>query len=175
MCVARDGLAQFRRGRQLVALYPYMEYSLHMRTRRAIRTAASAIPAADMAERRDPAARRRLSAPALRTFFQVARTWQLSAAEERALLGWPPSSTFHKYKSGDAGVLSFDTLTRISLVLGIYKAIQVLYPEPIFADRWVRMPNANTLFGGRPPIAFLVDNGIDGLLQLRRLLDARRG
>ena len=72
-------------------------------------------------------------------------------------------------------MLSFDTLTRISLVLGIYKAIQVLYPEPAFADRWVRMPNANTLFGGGPPIAFLADNGIDGLFQLRRLLDARRG
>jgi hypothetical protein len=146
-----------------------------MGTLRAARTPAVTMPVADAGERRDPAARRRLSAPALRTFFQVARAWQLSAAEERALLGWPPNSTFHKYKSGDAGVLSFDTLTRISLVLGIYKAIQVLYPEPVFADRWVRMPNANPLFGGQPPIAYLVDNGIDGLFHLRRLLDARRG
>lgn len=133
------------------------------------------VRARDAGDRREPAARRRLSAPALRTFFNIARAWQLSTAEERALLGWPPSSTFHKYKSGDAGVLSFDTLTRISLVLGIYKALQVLYAEPPFADRWLRMPNANPLFGGRPPITFVIDNGIDGLFQLRRLLDARRG
>jgi hypothetical protein len=146
-----------------------------MRTERPARAATQAALATDPAERRDPAVRRRLSAPALRTFFQVARAWQLSAAEERALLGWPPSSTFHKYKSGDAGVLSFDTLTRISLLLGIYKALQMLYPEAAFADRWVRMPNANPLFEGRPPVAFLVDNGMDGLLQLRRMLDARRG
>ncbi len=126
-------------------------------------------------ERQDPAVRRRLSAPALRTFFAVARDWQLSATEERALLGWPPTSTFHKYKSGQVGVLSFDTLTRISLVLGIYKALQMLYPERMFADRWMRMPNANPLVGGRAPIAFLVDAGLDGLFQLRRLLDARRG
>jgi hypothetical protein len=111
----------------------------------------------------------------LRTFFNVARAWGLSTTEERALLGWPPASTFHKYKSGDAGVLSFDTLTRVSLVLGIYKALQLLYPEPAFADRWMRMPNANALFGGVTPLAFVADNGLDGLYQLRRLLDGRRG
>jgi hypothetical protein len=72
-------------------------------------------------------------------------------------------------------VLSLDTLTRISLVLGIHKALQVLYAEPAFADRWMRMPNANPLFGGLAPIAFAAGNGIDGLFQVRRLLDARRG
>ena len=127
------------------------------------------------ADRQDPAVRRRLSAPALRTFFQVARAWALSTTEERALLGWPPSSTFHKYKSGDAGPLSFDTLTRVSLVLGVYKSLQILYPEPAFADRWIRMPNSNLLFGGRAPIDFVADAGIDGLFHLRRLLDGRRG
>src|SRR5918999_5769607 len=110
------------------------------------------LPAAD---RQDPEVRRRLSPPALRAFFNIARAWHLTVAEQRALLGWPPSSTFHKYKSGDPGPLSFDTLTRISLVLGIYKSLQILYPEPAFADRWVRMPNINTLFGGRAPIEFL--------------------
>ena len=126
-------------------------------------------------ERQDPAVRRRLSAPALRAFFNIARAWQLSVAEQRGLLGWPPSSTFHKYKSGDAGALSFDTLTRISLVLGAYKALHILYPEPAFADQWMRLPNSNALFGGRTPIAWVVDDGIDGLFQLRRLLDSRRG
>jgi hypothetical protein len=126
-------------------------------------------------DRRDPAVRRRLSGPALRTFFGVARAWGLSATEERALLGWPPPSTFHKYKSGDAGVLSLDTLTRISLVLGIYKSLNILYPEQAFADGWMRLPNANPLFGGQPPIAFVADAGVDGLFRVRRLLDSRRG
>lgn len=135
-------------------------------------TAADAV-AAD--GRRDPTVRRRLSGPALRTFFAVARAWRLSVAEERGLLGWPPPSTLHKYKSGDAGVLSYDALTRVSLVLGVYKALHVLYAEPEFADGWMRMPNRHPLFGGRPPLAFVVDAGIDGLFQLRRLLDSRRG
>jgi Protein of unknown function (DUF2384) len=127
------------------------------------------------AERQDPEVRRQLSGPALRAFFNIAAAWQLSVAEQRALLGWPPSSTFHKYKSGDPGPLSFDTLTRISLVLGIYKSLQILYPEATFADRWMRMPNSNPLFGARTPIAFIADAGVDGLLQLRRLVDGRRG
>ena len=130
---------------------------------------------AEAEQRRDPVVRRRLSEPALRTFFAIARAWGLSATEERALLGWPPSSTFHKNKSGNGGVLSFDTLTRISLVLGIYKALEVLYSDTAFADRWMSMPNANPMFEGRTPVAFASEAGLDGLYQVRRLLDARRG
>jgi hypothetical protein len=125
--------------------------------------------------RPDPDTRRRLSAPALRTFFNIAAAWELTVMEQRALLGWPAASTFHKYKAGDHGALSFDTLTRLSLVVGIFKSLQVLYPEPGFADRWVRLPNSHPLFSGRPALSLMTDGGIDGLLKVRRLLDGRRG
>lgn len=125
--------------------------------------------------RPDPDTRRRLSGPALLAFFKIAEAWELTVAEQRALLGWPATSTFHKYKGGDFGTLSFDTLTRMSLVLGIYKSLQILYPEPGFADRWVRMPNSHQLFGGRPALTLMVEGGIDGLYRVRRLLDGRRG
>ena len=125
--------------------------------------------------RPDPEVRRRLSAPALRTFFNIASAWQLSVQEQRALLGWPAASTFHKYKAGEHGALTFDTLTRLSLVIGIYKSLQLLYPEPSFADTWPRMPNSHPLFGGRPALTLMTDGGIDGLFRVRRLLDSRRG
>lgn len=130
---------------------------------------------APLALRPEPEARKRLSSPALRAFFPIAAAWDLSVIEQRALLGWPAASTFHKYKSGSLGTLSFDTLTRLSLVLGIYKALQLLYPEPSLADAWVRMPNTNEMFGGKPPLALMIDDGIDGLYRVRRLLDGRRG
>lgn len=138
---------------------------------------ARVVPAAPvpLAARESSDVRRRLSAPALRTFFNITRAWRLSASDERALLGWPPASTFHKYKSGAPGALSFDTLTRMSLVLGIYKSLHVLYPDAALADRWVMLPNANALFGGRPALALMIDDGIDGLYRVRRLLDSRRG
>ena len=127
------------------------------------------------ADRQDPQVRKRLSGPGMRAFFNIAEAWRLTADEQRGLLGWPAPSTYYKYRSGDIGTLSFDTLTRLSLVLGIYKALHVLYPDAALADSWVRLPNVNPLFGGRPALAFMLDGGIDGLYQVRRLLDARRG
>jgi Antitoxin Xre/MbcA/ParS C-terminal toxin-binding domain/Antitoxin Xre-like helix-turn-helix domain len=125
--------------------------------------------------RRDPQVRRRMSGPAIRTFFNIADAWDLAVNEQRALLGWLAPSTYHKYKAGDVGALSFDTLTRLSLVIGIYKALHILYAEQGLADRWVKLPNSNALFGGRPALELMSEGGIDGLYQVRRLLDGRRG
>ncbi len=130
----------------------------------------------DSQERRhDPEVRRQMSAPAMRTFFRIADQWGLNVAEQRAILGWPAASTFHKYKAGNVGAVSYDMLTRISLVLGIYSALHVLYPEADLADRWLKLPNNNPLFGGRPALTLMMDGGMDGLYKVRRLLDGRRG
>lgn len=126
-------------------------------------------------KRRDPKVRRQMSGPAIRTFLNVADAWRLSIEEQRALLGWPPESTFYKYKSGQVGTLPYDMLMRISLVLGIYKDLRILYPERDLADRWVQLPNSNPLFGGKPALALMTEAGMDGLYQVRRLLDGRRG
>jgi hypothetical protein len=142
---------------------------------RARRNELTALPATPADGRRDPKLRKQMSAPAIRTFFNVAEAWGLSNEEQRALLGWPPESTFYKYKAGPCGTLSYDVLMRISLVLGIYKDLQILYPEAGLADRWVQLPNSNPMFGGRPALALMVEGGMDALYQVRRLLDGRRG
>lgn len=128
-----------------------------------------------VAHRKEPEVRKRMSAPAMRTFLNLAKAWRLSVEDQRGLLGWPAASTYHKYKAGDVGTLSYDMLTRISLLLGIYNALHILYPDDALADRWVKLPNSNSLFGGKPALSLMVDGGIDGLTQTRRLLDGRRG
>lgn len=125
--------------------------------------------------RSDPEIRKRMSRPALSGFFNIAKRWGLAAEEERALLGWPARSTFHKWKRGESGSLPYDTLIRISLVLGIFKALHLLYPSRTFADGWVRMPNSNTLFRDRSPLDLMIGSDIDALYSVRRLLDGRRG
>jgi len=132
-------------------------------------------PPVPAGNRRDPKIRRQMSGPAMRTFFHIAEAWKLSGEEQRALLGWPPESTFYNYKAGKIATLPFDMLMRISLVLGIYKDLHILYPEPALADQWVKLPNGNSLFGGKPALALMTENGMDGLYQVRRLLDGRRG
>ena len=126
--------------------------------------------------RSDPAVRKLMSGPAMRSFLNIADKWRLTIEEQRGLLGWPAISTFHKYKSGEVGTLTFDTLTRISLVLGIFKALTILYPEERLTNSWVKLPNSNPLFGGRTPVDYMTaEGGIDAMYQVRRLLDGRRG
>jgi hypothetical protein len=125
--------------------------------------------------RHEPAERRRKSGPGLRTFFRIADAWGLDSEEQRGLLGWPARSTLYTWKAGRPVTLPYDTLIRLSLLLGIYKALHVLYPDATLADGWVRLPNRNPLFGGRTPAASMVDGGIETLTAVRRLLDARRG
>ena len=63
----------------------------------------------------------------------------------------------------------------LCLVLGIFKDLRILYPERDLADRWVQLPNSNPLFGGKPALTLMIAAGMDGLYQVRRLLDGRRG
>ena len=124
----------------------------------------------------DPKVREQLSASAIKAFIKIAGQWKLTEPQARGLLGGIASSTFHAWKTKpDDQKLTQDTLMRISLVIGIYKALHILYPDAALADRWVKLPNANAMFGGQPALSFMVDGGIDALHQVRRLVDARRG
>ena len=129
-----------------------------------------------IAEKSVPAAERQeLAAPALRGFFSIAERWQLSTAQQRVLLGNPPSSTFFKWKKERKGPLARDVLERISYVLGIYKALQILLADPERADSWVREPNAAPLFGGRSALERMLGGNVGDLYAVRQYLDAQRG
>lgn len=99
--------------------------------------------------------------------------WGVPDPEARILLGSPSRSTFYNYKRGQGGALSADTLERISYVLGIYKALQLLFPNPNQADAWMRKPN--TSFGGRSALEHALAGKVVDLAFVRRTLDAARG
>ena len=121
------------------------------------------------------AAADRLSGPALRTFFRIADAWKLSSDEARTLLGSPPRSTFFLWKKTAQGQLGRDTLERISYILGIYKALQILLPDAAAADAWVRKPNAGPIFGGKPALERMLSGNVADLYVVRQYLDAWRG
>ena len=112
---------------------------------------------------------------ALRTFFTIAEAWGLGAQEARVLLGSPPESTFYKWKAGQVGAVSRDVLERVSYVLGIYKALQILLPDARAADAWLRQPNTAAPFGGRPALDRLLSGNVSDLYLVRQYLDAERG
>lgn len=112
---------------------------------------------------------------ALRVFFRIADLWKLSASEQRTLLGSPARSTFFKWKKEGATQIPRDTLERISYILGIYKALQILLPEPAAADAWVRKPNSAEIFGGRSALDRMLSGNVADLYVVRSYLDAERG
>lgn len=122
-----------------------------------------------------PLPAQKLFAPALRAFFSIAKLWGLNSQQQRTLLGNPPSSTFFKWKKLQSGALTRDVMERISYVLGIYKALRILLPEPGQADRWVHAPNAAPPFGGQAALTRMLGGNVSDLYAVRSYLDAERG
>jgi transcriptional regulator with XRE-family HTH domain len=116
-----------------------------------------------------------LGGPALRTFFNLAKAWGLSEQEQMKLLGLNSRSTLHAWKSGRVSKVSRDTLERISYLLGIFKAINILLPDIKRADEWIRLPNKAPLFGGRSALERMTTGNIGDLYVVRQYLDAQRG
>src|SRR3977135_2259384 len=65
----------------------------------------------------------------LRAFTRIAELWGLSIAEQLALLGITSRSTYFKWRKEAQPRLPRDTLERLSYLLGIYKALQLLLPS----------------------------------------------
>ncbi|MBR1219246.1 DUF2384 domain-containing protein [Bradyrhizobium sp. U87765 SZCCT0131] len=126
-----------------------------------------------------PANRKRLSAPALRTFLAIADLWSLSEEQRRLILGYPSRSTYHNWckqaREHGAITLDVDVLTRISAVLGIHQALGILFPTEQDGIAWLRGPHDALVFGGRPPLDLITSGAQDGLLTVRRFLDGARG
>ena len=108
-----------------------------------------------------------------RAFFAIMGAWKVDDGDARVLLGSPSRTTFYAWKKGQGGKLSGDTLERISYVLGIYKALKLLFPNPAQVDGWVRRPNAS--FGGRSALEHALGGRVVDLAHVRRYLDFVRG
>ena len=117
---------------------------------------------------------RRLTPSAVKGFLKIVGLWELRDEDARQLLGGMSNGAYYGLKKTGLRTLDQDRLTRISLLTGIFKALNILYRKKL-ADRWVRLPNTNPMFGGETPLAYMVKGGVPAMLRLRQLLDARRG
>jgi hypothetical protein len=118
--------------------------------------------------------RERLSPAAVRTFFNIMTRWNIRDEDARVLLGGMSNGPFYEMKKSPERVLDADRLTRISYLIGIFKALNILYSNKL-ADKWVQLPNSNPIFGGQMPLAYMMKGGQSAMQTVRRLLDDRRG
>jgi hypothetical protein len=121
------------------------------------------------------AERERLGPSALKAFFNIVDRWGVRDEDARQLLGGVTNGPYYEMKK-DAGkrTLDADKLLRISYLVGIFKALNILHGQPL-ADEWIRLPNTNRIFGGISPLAYMLRGGTPAMQTVRRLLDARRG
>ncbi|HEX2116243.1 MAG TPA: MbcA/ParS/Xre antitoxin family protein [Alphaproteobacteria bacterium] len=120
-------------------------------------------------------ARARISAGAFRAFRDTADYLGLSISNRCRLLGDLPQSTFHRWVEKGAPTLPRDTLERISLVLGIVKALRLLFASDEAGKRWLFAPNTDAPFAGASPAEHMLRGSIAHLYGVRRYLDSWRG
>ncbi len=120
--------------------------------------------------------RRRLSPAAMKALFKIVDRWNISDEDTRQLLGGISNGSYYQLKAnpGSTKPLDQDRLERISYLIGIFKALNILYSQRL-ADQWMQLPNTNPIFAGRTPLVYILHGGQRAMDTVRRLLDARRG
>ncbi len=112
-------------------------------------------------------------AVALKAFFNIAEKWNLNNSDMIILLGQPTEPTFYNWKRGQIKTVPYDTIRRVSYILGIYKALQHLYVRPELADAWIK--KSNLKFGGNSALERMLGGDIVDLASVRTYLDNVRG
>lgn len=121
----------------------------------------------------DRAERARLTADAVRAFFNIMDCWKIRDDDARRLLGGISNGAYYALKKSPRRPLDEDRLRRISFLVGIFKALNILYGDEL-ADLWMQRPNRNRIFGGLTPCEYLARGGLPAFASVRKLLDARR-
>lgn len=123
----------------------------------------------------DAEVRKEKSPATLRIFFNIMKKWDVKDEDARSLLGGISNGPFYALKKDPARkVLTADQMLRVSYLVGIYKALNILHSKKL-ADRWIQLPNSNRMFRGETPLAYMVKGEQPAMQNVRRLLDARRG
>ena len=107
-----------------------------------------------------------------RASLNLFKLWGIADAQAAVLLDLPPR-TFARWKSGAIGSMSRDQKARLSNLMGIHKALRLIFREPDRVHGWVSRPN--TAFGGRTAIDVMLGGELSDLMRVRRYLDAERG
>ena len=139
----------------------------------AMRYPATRYPAESLTDLGVAAERERLSAHALKAFFNIMAKWKVRDEDARVLLGGVSNGPFYEMKRNPDRVLDADRLMRVSYLVGVFQALHILHGRRL-ADEWVQLANRHPIFGGQAPLVYMIRGGLPAMQTVRRLLDARR-
>lgn len=108
----------------------------------------------------------------LRAVLAMFGKWEITDEEAAVLLDLPVR-TYRRWKAGQPGRLDRDTKARLSNLLGIHKALRILFTDPLRGYKWIKAGNA--AFAGRSALSVMRGGELTDLMRVRRYLDAERG
>lgn len=99
--------------------------------------------------------------------------WGVTDAEAATILGGISAKTFRRWKTGDYGRVGRDLADRMSNLLGIHKALRIIFTDPATGYDW--MCTENAALGGRSALEVMQNGGMEDIVRIRRYLDSVRG
>lgn len=112
---------------------------------------------------------------AWKAFQNLIKKFNFNEEEGMILLGEMKRSTYYKGINKHEGGLSRDEKERISLLLGIYKDLLILFPDSLQAMTWIDRTNTLPPFNGLSPRKYLMEGSLSRLAEVRKFLDFWRG
>lgn len=108
-----------------------------------------------------------------RAFVNLAAQWGLTDEQAAILMGDVSVRTYRRWKVGDLGRAGIDVAARLSNLMGIHKALRLLFKEPARGYGWIKRPNE--AFAGASALDVMLGGQITDIMRVRRYLDAMRG
>ena len=112
------------------------------------------------------------AAAMFRAAVNLFRLWGLSDEQAATLLDLPLRS-FRRWKAAGPARVGRDGAARLSNLMGIHKALRLIFTEPQRGYDWIKCPNSE--FGGKSALDIMLGGELTDLMRVRRLLDAERG
>jgi uncharacterized protein (DUF2384 family) len=107
-----------------------------------------------------------------RAALNLFRLWNITDEEAATLLDLP-LRTYRRWKAGDLGRIARDGRARLSNLMGIHKALRIIFREPQRGYSWIKTPNQ--VFENRTALDVMLGGELTDLMRVRRYLDAERG
>lgn len=109
---------------------------------------------------------------AFRAVVRLFGLWGVTDEQAATLLDLPLRS-YRRWKAGEIGRVDRDGKARLSNLLGVHKALRLIFADPARGYRWVKAPN--DAYGGRSALDVMLGGELTDLMRVRRYLDAERG
>ncbi|WP_339806174.1 DUF2384 domain-containing protein [uncultured Marinobacter sp.] len=103
-------------------------------------------------------------------FRYIMEQWHCTVEEQQQLLSLD-ADTFQVLQSQASPEMPDDVLMRISYLMGIYRALNTLYPTEERAVGRIRLPTTDEPFCGQSALNFMLTHSLEGIALTRRYFD----